>query len=252
MLRALVLLLLLANAALAAWQWGWLGAPPPAPVQAASEPQRLAQQIEPERLRLLNPPGQGGPAAAPATPAAPEAPPPQPADTPAPAEGPAPAEHVAREARRCWQLPPLPLDQAQALRRSAETQADLRGRHTETPGTLPVRWLVYIGPLGEADLAARRAALRLQGLEHRTVEVPGTGSGLALGTFSTEDAARRALADAQQRGVRDARVVRERPPVNVLTLRWPDLTEAELARLRTALGAQARSLAACPAAATPQ
>lgn len=247
MLRALVLLLLLANAALAAWQWGWLGAPPPAPAQTASEPQRLTQQIEPERLRLLNPPGLDRPAAEPAPPPAHEAP--SPAPPPQPADTPAPAETVAREARRCWQLPPLPLEQAQALRRSAEAQADLRGRHTETPGTLPVRWLVYIGPLAEADLAARRAALRLQGLEHRTVEVPGTGSGLALGTFSTEDAARRALADAQQRGVRDARVVRERPPVHVLTLRWPDLTDAELARLRTALGAPARSLAACPATA---
>ncbi|WP_333708455.1 SPOR domain-containing protein [Tepidimonas ignava] len=245
MLRVLVLLLLLANAALAAWQWGWLGAPPPAPAQAASEPQRLAQQIEPERLRLLNPPGQAGHATEPTPPLQQEAPPPVP--TTQPTDTPTPPGAVAREARRCWQLPPLPLEQAQALRRSAETQADLRGRHTETPGTLPVRWLVYIGPLAEADLAARRAALRLQGLDHRTVEVPGTGSGLALGTFSTEDAARRALAEVQQRGVRDARVVRERPPVNVLTLRWPDLTDAELARLRTALGTQARSLAACPA-----
>lgn len=251
MLRGLVLALLLANAVLAAWQAGWLGPAPGGLEEAAREPERLAQQLEPQRLRLLNPPGATGPASAAADPVhaaatdpapAPGAPPP-PADE-MPAATPAAAE---REPRRCWQLPAAPLTQAQAWRRAAETQAGLRGRHTESAGRLPQRWLVYVGPLTDAaKLAARRAALRQAGLDQRSVDVPDVGPGLALGTYSTEEAARKALAEVQQRGVRDARVVRERPASELLTLRWPDLTAAETAALREALGAAARQLAPCP------
>ncbi|TSE20988.1 hypothetical protein Talka_00651 [Tepidimonas alkaliphilus] len=255
MLRALVLVLLLANAALAAWQAGWLD-PWLSRHEPRREPERLAQQLEPQRLRLLNSPG------------APTQPPPtQQASSPT-AEGPVAADAdpvdsaeaawplaptaaaagaASREPRRCWQLPALPPAQAQALRRAAETQAGLQGRHTESVSRQPSRWLVYIGPLADpAALAARRAALRQAGLDQRLVEAPGVGPGVALGTYSTEEAARKALAEAQQRGVRDARVVRERPASELLTLRWPDLTAAEIAALREALGPAARQLAACP------
>ena len=254
MLRGLVLVLLLANAALLAWQAGWLG-PAPTGGAAAREPQRLAQQLQPQQLRLLNPPGAAAVVTA-ATPAPPEPaadgagaasePPAAPVEAAPPAAAPA-ASAAAREPRRCWQLPALPSAQAQALRRAAETQAGLQGRHTERLSRLPQRWLVYIGPLPDAAaLAARRAQLRQAGIDQRSVDVAGIGPGLALGTYSTEEAARKALGAAQQRGVRDARVVRERPASELLTLRWPDLTAAETAALRAALGEAARQLAACP------
>ncbi|TSE24306.1 hypothetical protein Tsedi_01959 [Tepidimonas sediminis] len=256
MLRGLVLALLLANAGLAAWQAGWLGPAPGGLEEAAREPERLAQQLEPQRLRLLNPPGAAAadpsPAAAAPRPAADgtgaagEAPA-APTEAPPPPTPPATMATASREPRRCWQLPAAPPAQAQAWRRAAEAQAGLRGRHTEGLSRLPPRWLVYVGPLTDAAaLAARRAALRQAGLDQRSVDVPDVGPGLALGTYSTEEAARKALAEAQQRGVRDARVVRERPPSELLTLRWPDLTAAETAALREALGPAARQLVACP------
>lgn len=234
MLRVLVLALLLANAALAAWQAGWLGPlARPAPT-AVSEPERLAQQIEPQRLRLLNGAGQP-PTVTPAPVAASEPQPPE------------PAVALAAPARRCWQLPALPSAQAQALRRAAESQAGLRGRHTESSQRLPERWLVYLGPLPDAAaLAARRAALRQAGLDQRSVDVPGVGPGLALGTYSSVEAARKALAEVQQRGVGDARVVRERAASETITLRWPDLTAPETDALREALGPAGRQLAPCP------
>ena len=52
MLRLAVIVLLLANAGYYAWSQGWLHSWGLAPVEQ-SEPQRLAQQIRPETLRIL-------------------------------------------------------------------------------------------------------------------------------------------------------------------------------------------------------
>ncbi|MGQ9725264.1 MAG: SPOR domain-containing protein, partial [Tepidimonas sp.] len=58
MLRAVVILLLIANGALWAWRHGYLGNPGEGGMaDATREPQRLSQQVEPQRLRLLNPAG---------------------------------------------------------------------------------------------------------------------------------------------------------------------------------------------------
>ena len=54
MLRLLVLLLLLSNAGYFAWSHGTLAPYGFAPA-AQSEPQRLAQQVRPEALRILTP-----------------------------------------------------------------------------------------------------------------------------------------------------------------------------------------------------
>ena len=54
MLRLVLLALLLANAGMLAWSQGWLASYGLAPV-AQAEPQRLAQQLRPEAMRLLSP-----------------------------------------------------------------------------------------------------------------------------------------------------------------------------------------------------
>lgn len=248
MLRGLVILLLIANGALWAWRHGWLGQPgEEAAADGTREPQRLAQQVEPERLRLLNPPG-----SPPANlSAAPEAGASENPPATAAAEGagaPAsPEPPPAAEPRRCWQLAALAPAQAEAVRRSAESETGLRGRSTEVAASLPERWIVYLGKFPSADaLQRRRAELRQAGIEQREVNVPALTPGLALGTYSSEEAARKALQDAQRQGVRDAKVVQERAETRVITLRWPDLTEAEHGRLQTALGSAGRGLAACP------
>ncbi|MEW6695603.1 MAG: SPOR domain-containing protein [Pseudomonadota bacterium] len=248
MLRGLVIVLLLANALLWAWRQGWLGDAGLGAVPSGREPERLAQQVEPHRLRLLNPPGAAPAppdvAAAPAT-AAPEAPA---NDTPsAPADAAAGPSAPPAEPRRCWQLSALPAAQAEALRRSADTDSALRGRVTEIAATLAPRWIVYLGKFPSAEaLQRRRAELRQAGIDQREVNVAALSPGLALGTYSTEEAARKALQDVQRQGVRDARVVQERAETRLLTLRWPDLTAAEYSRLQAALGAAAKGLQACP------
>lgn len=249
MLRAVVILLLIANGALWAWRHGLLGNPGEDGVaDAAREPQRLGQQVEPQRLRLLNPPGSAAANLATAAQAtAPDVPPLAAAtEGPGPATAPEPPPPPA-EPRRCWQLAALAPAQAEAVRRSADAETGLRGRSTEIAASLPERWIVYLGKFPSAEaLQRRRAELRQAGIEQREVNVPTLVPGLALGTYSSEEAARKALLEAQRQGVRDARVVQERPETRVVTLRWPDLTEAERGRLQAALGAAGRGLAACP------
>lgn len=53
MLRALLLVLLLANALVFAWAQGWLEPVLHAPGQADREPARLANQVNPEAVRIL-------------------------------------------------------------------------------------------------------------------------------------------------------------------------------------------------------
>lgn len=248
MLRVLVILLLMANGALWAWRYGLLGDLGDGGLaDTTREPQRLHQQVAPHLLRLLNAPGSAPerlePAPAPPTPeevpatsAAGDEPTASPPDAPAPSE-----------LRRCWQLAALTPAQADAVRSGAQAEAGLRGRSTELVARLPQRWIVYVGPFPNAEtLQRRRAELRAAGIEQRTVNAPGLMPGLALGTYSTPDAARQALADLQRQGVRDARVVQERPETQVITLRWPDLTDAEQERLQAALSSSGLGLAPCP------
>lgn len=52
-MRALVLILLLANALFFGWSRGWLDGVTGIPADGEHEPQRIAQQLHPERVRLL-------------------------------------------------------------------------------------------------------------------------------------------------------------------------------------------------------
>jgi hypothetical protein len=56
MLRALVLVLLVANGFVFAWSQGWLSPLLQPPGVAEREPERLLQQIEPDRITILRPP----------------------------------------------------------------------------------------------------------------------------------------------------------------------------------------------------
>ncbi len=58
MLRTLVIVLVLANGAFWAWTQGalsWLEPLLPAPVSAEREPERLARQVRPQSISVLNP-----------------------------------------------------------------------------------------------------------------------------------------------------------------------------------------------------
>lgn len=55
MLRALLVLLLAANVVFFAWVQGWLAPTWPPPRAGEREPQRLAAQVHPDRIRVLTP-----------------------------------------------------------------------------------------------------------------------------------------------------------------------------------------------------
>lgn len=208
MLRLAVFLLLLANAAFFAWSHEWLGVLGLAP-QRQDEPQRLAQQIRPEGLRLL----------------------------------------VAEEARRrqglpagteCLQAGLFDERQAAALRQALAPLP--AGSWALEPGRLPARWIVYMGrfPTAEA-LDRKRAQLRALKLRFEPVDSAALAPGLSLGDYPSEAQAVQALEALAERGVRTARAVQERAEREGQWLRLPAADAALRARVeqsRDALAGQ--------------
>lgn len=210
MLRLALALLLLANGAYFAWSHEWLGVLGLAPVRQ-DEPQRLAQQIRPEGLRLLGAEEARRLQAAPATAAA-----------------------------ECLQAGLFDERQAAALR---EALAPLpAGSWTLEAGSLPGRWIVYMGRYATPEaLEKKRAELRALKLRFEPVASAALEPGLSLGEHASEAAADEALAALAERGVRTARVVQERAALRGQWLRLPAADAALRARMeqwRDALAGQ--------------
>ncbi|MBX3608460.1 MAG: SPOR domain-containing protein [Hydrogenophaga sp.] len=279
MLRWLIAALVAANLVYFAGTRGYLvslGWPDPA---AQHEPRRLAQQIQPERLRLLNgprgsepepdgeptsqtkstPPATGAAAAtsagtpspAPseltvgASPVPTNSPPaaPEPATTAAPVvTAPAPPAPTT-----CWQASGFGSDQAELLRAELRLLGLPDGGWQLSEARSPGRWIVYMGRYDNNDQAARKKAeLRELGIDFRDVNTQGLAPGLALGTFSSEEAADEGLQQVTRRGVRTARVVQERAESVSFNLRLPAITEAQRLRIESLGPAMAgRSLQRC-------
>jgi hypothetical protein len=202
MLRLIVLVLLLANAGWYAWVHGYLLPWGVGPVQQ-SEPQRLAQQIRPEALRLLAPDELRRVEAV-------------------AAEAPKPPECLASAA----------LDEA--------TIAALRPLLDDWPGGSwgfepvlePARWIVYMGRYaGVEQVARKRAELRQLGVSFEPLANPELEPGLSLGGFATEAAANQLLETLAARGVRTGRVVQERPELRGQRLLLPAVDDGLRARL---------------------
>jgi len=216
MLRSFVLLLLLANAAFFAWSQGYLAAWGLAPV-VQSEPQRVAQQIRPEAIRLLKPE---------------EA---RKLDS---------STAAAPRVSECLQVTALQAGQAAALRKLLEGWP--AGSWNIDNVAEPERWIVYMGKYPNAEQVERKKAeLRQLGvsgfdsLTNKTLE-----PGLSLGGFPSQADATRHLERLSQRGVRTARVVKEREETNTERLQLPavdDTLRARLDELKPALnGAEPR------------
>lgn len=244
MLRALALWLLLGNLLLWAYGQGHLAPLGLAPHQAR-EPERLAQQVAPQALRVLNAP-------APAALTDPDPDPAiAPAETPVPpalATAPAPATTttVATAGNACWRAIRLSSGQAALIRAALSERADLQGRWSLSEVRIAPRWLVYVGPLAnERALQQRRAELTLAQIEHRSLAAP-LAPGLALGTFSAREGAERALAQLRARGVTDARVLQERPESIVHTLVLNPISAAERRQLEAKAIWPPNALQPCP------
>lgn len=244
MLRLLVVIFLLANAGYYAWSQHLLASWGLVPAQQA-ETQRLAQQIRPEALRIVQAPD-APPASKPAPALIPETPEPEPEPPPvaAPAISSTPplltSTPTPAASGVCLQAGPLEEAQAEAWRRAA--RALPAGSWSLERSTVAARWMVYMGRFADTTvLAQKRAELKARNVDF---DKPGAAlePGLSLGRFSSEEAAQRALNNLANKGVRTARVVAERPETSTYMLRLPLVDAA----LRTQINPLQSALAGKP------
>jgi hypothetical protein len=210
MLRLLVLVLLLSNGLFFVWSQGLLQAYGWAPAPQ-TEPQRLHQQVRPETLRLLS------------------------------------AEDLRRQEAQAAAPPPRPpeclqaglFNEAQAtLLRTALATFPVDSWTMES-GLESARWIVYMGRYVDAEaMNKKRGELRSLNIRFEPLVNPALEPGLSLGSYPTEAAARDALAQLANRGVRTARVLQERAEARGQWLKFPQADEPlkqRLGDIKTAL-----------------
>ncbi len=231
------LLLLAVNLAVFAWQRGAFGTLP----ESGREPERVARQIEPERIRVLTPDqAQALRDKAKAAPAA----------AAAGTDAAGAALDLAAGAA-CVEFGDFSEAQAARVKPALDALAPgerLSAREVEAPGW----FMVYIPPY-KTRAEADRMAGQLRELGVKEFLVVGDNSpmrfGIALGSFRDQELANRHLADLQKRGVKNARVA-DRPstvPATRYTLRGLDAAgAAALQALQKDF--PAAKLGACPAA----
>lgn len=251
MLRAAVLTLLLANVGFWLYTQGHLSGLGLVP-QAGREPERLGRQVAPEALRVRNAghtastpnASPGGASAEPdgSTEATSTEDPPSP--TP---DTPTAAAPTGSGPTACWQVNGLNSNQTLLLRAALDNLPPPAPRWSLNESVLPARWIVYLGKFPSADaLQRRRAELREARVDHREVNTPSLQPGLALGTYSTEEAAQRSLAELTRRGVANARVVQERQETRQYTLVLPAIDDAQRRRIANLGLLGDRPLQRCP------
>jgi hypothetical protein len=206
MLRLSVLLLVLANAGYYAWSHGMLAAYGFAPI-AQAEPQRMAQQIKPEALRILTPlevqqidtgapPATAAPVSASTSPSTSTL-----ASTPTAS---------ASSAVECLQVGIFNEEQTVVLKERLG-QALPAGSWVLESALEPGRWMVYMGKYNNADaVTKKRGELRGLGVSFETLNNPALEPGLSLGRFDSQAAADADLVRIAKKGVKTAKVIQER------------------------------------------
>lgn len=198
-MKALVFLLVLGNLLFYAFSAGYFG--------HAERPdaERLGQQVQPERMRIVS---RGEPPAAPAKKA------PEPA-APAPVEEPAKAEEAAAVAEakpatgsECLVWDRLSIGDADRLASALNDKfADYKFVRRAVNGEGGA-WWVYIPPLADKAEADKKAG-ELRGLgitDFFPIQEGPNRLAISLGVFTAEKGAQERLADLKARGVRSARL----------------------------------------------
>jgi hypothetical protein len=194
MLRLIVLLLLLANAAYFAWSQGLLASTGFAPVQQ-SEPQRIAQQIRPEAVRVL------------------------------PGDEAKRIEIAAAPKTECLQAGLYTESEATVLKQALDGWPS--GSWSIDPATEPARWIAYMGKFPDASsLEKKKAELRSLNVSFEPLANPSLEPGISLGGYPTEAAAKQQLQALTQKGVRTANVVQERAEAKGQLLKLPSVDDA--------------------------
>ena len=213
MLRLLVLLLLLGNAAYFAWSHGALAAYGFAPA-VQSEPQRMAQQLRPEAVRILTLPEAGNLKTLP--------------EATAPASATQPAAVT-----QCLQAGLFNDEQTAALRTRLQNALPA-GAWTFESSVEPARWMVYMGKYPSADaLAKKKGELRQRNISFEPLNNPALEPGLSLGNFSAQLDADAELARIAKRGVKTARVIQVQAELRGQRLKLAAVTPALRAQLET-------------------
>ena len=210
-MRLLLLALILANSLYFAWSHRLLEGLGFAPAEQ-SEPRRVAQQIEPEAIRIL-----------------------------APAEFKNLEDKATADAapKECLQAGPL--DEARSATLRGVLEAALpAGSWVLDASTQTARWVVYMGKFANADaLAKKRAEIAAMNVKTESLSNPALEPGLSLGGFDTQSEADAQLVKLGPKGIRTARVLQEREASVAYQLKLPVVSEAVKSRLpevRTALG----------------
>jgi hypothetical protein len=230
-MRLIFLLLGLSNIAVFAWfsGVGWFGAARGALPEAGREPERISQQIEPDRIRALTPPEvqqlrdktrEVPKASAPEAPVAaqPVAAQADPSGAEAPATGqnkPVGVETVAA----CTEFGDFSGDAL--VRRARERLARLKlgKRLTERTVEAPGYYMVFIPPLPDrAQVDARAEELRQADVREMLVITDNSTMrfGISLGSFRDRDLAVKHQADLARRGITDVKVA-DTPSVSSAT-----------------------------------
>lgn len=210
MLRLTVLILLMANGLYYAWGEGILRGFGFGPA-LQREPQRVAQQIAPEAVRVYSP-----------------------ADMKR-IEAQVKAD---QEPKDCLQAGPFDEEQTVVLRSALES-AFPTGFWQLDSVVVPARWIVYFGKFSSDEAMARKrgevAALNLAPLPlvNQALE-----PGFSVAAYESEERASAGAARLTLRGVRSAKVVQERPEGAATFLRFPALPQsmrAQIIAIQTAL-----------------
>ena len=225
MLRWVITLLVLANLGFYAWTHGHLASLGLAPTDQR-EPERLQAQIHPETMRLLNAPEPVKTPAPAQPPEASTAPAPSAPEAPTEATAPVPAEPVLPPTF-CWYAKGFTTAQIEPLEKKLLDLALPKGSWEIQQVRSGGRWVVYMGRYNDELMAKKKAELKELKVEYRTLNDPPLGPGLALGTFSTEAAAEQGLSDVTRKGVRSARVAKDREETVTHTLRLSEITLEE-------------------------
>lgn len=211
MLRLLVLLLVLANAGYYAWSHSLLAAYGFAPT-SQTEPQRVAQQIKPEALRILTlteaPQLAGAPPSTPQIPAS------------------AAVSATVSSATECLQVGLFNEEQTMVLRERLVSALPANSWVLES-AVDPGRWLVYMGKYSSADaVAKKKTELRGMGVSFDVLTNAALEPGLSLGNFKTQGEADTELVRITKKGVKTAKVIQERAEQRGQKLKLPTVTTA--------------------------
>lgn len=216
-LRVFVIILVVLNGLVALALGGWLGAP-----ARQGEPERLTNQLNPERLQLMSE------SVAPVPSAAPAATTTEPA-VPVAAEPAAPAVQEAAPPA-CIAFAGLGPEDARKLQSAVKSNGEIKLR--EVVNEVPSSWWVNVPPVGGREGADLRSAeIRRQGVNDLFIvqEAGANQYAISLGLFKGEAQAQRHLETLRAKGVKGVRVTPRSSPSHRIELRGPADQLPELA-----------------------